>query len=337
MFQWFKKKFFQNKNNDKYQLGLGKTKDIFTNFEILLKESKNIEHSLLSALENILITSDFGVKTTLFLMQTIKVELNQSNIKETHKLPPIIIEKMLQLYQDNSKEFLSENIVIDDSKIHQNSLNQKIPQMYLFVGINGVGKTTTIGKMATKFKQEGKKVLLIAGDTFRAGAIEQLKIWGKRSKTQVFEKIGSTSPSSVIFEGLQYAKKNDYDVILCDTAGRLQNKTNLMQELAKIKRVILKHLPLKNLQSFLVLDANTGQNALNQVELFNAAVPLMGAILTKLDGTSKGGIVFAIKHLYGLSTKYIGLGEQPEDLIAFDIQNYLFHLFQNFFPEKYLQ
>ncbi|CAM12161.1 Signal recognition particle-docking protein [Candidatus Phytoplasma australiense] len=327
MFQWFKNKFFKKKNSDKYQLGLAKTKGNFVNFETLLKEAKNIEESLLSALENILIESDFGVKTTLFLMQSIKNYLNQSNIKEARQLPSIIIKHLLHLYQDSSKQ--SQTPILNTNS--KTTLTD--PQMYLFVGVNGVGKTTTIGKMATKLRQEGKKVLLVAGDTFRAGAVEQLKIWGNWSQTEVFAKEGTLfpSPSSVIFEGLQYAKKNAYDVVLCDTAGRLQNKANLMQELAKIQRVILKHLNPENLQSFLVLDANTGQNALNQVELFNEAVPLTGAIITKLDGTSKGGIVFAIKHLYNLSIKFIGLGEKPEDLVDFDIQNYLFHLFNNFF------
>ncbi|MBP5835961.1 signal recognition particle-docking protein FtsY [Candidatus Phytoplasma meliae] len=351
MFKWLKKKFFPNKDKYKYQLGLQSTKNNFANFQTLLKETKNIEESLLQSLENILIQSDFGVKTTLFLMQSIKDYLKKTNIKDALKLPSIILEQMLHLYENcaisdslfaksvNSRGVATDKLASNcdlDNTLEPKMANPAFPQVYLFIGVNGVGKTTTIGKIAIKLKKEGKKVLLIAGDTFRAGATAQLQIWGKRASSEVFAKHGVVSPSNVTFEGLQLAKNEKYDVVLCDTAGRLQNKTNLMQELAKIRRVVLKHLPLENLQSLLVLDATTGQNALNQVALFNEAVPLTGAILTKLDGTSKGGMVFSIKYLYNLPIKYIGLGEKPEDLIDFEIQNYLFHLFENFFPKSYL-
>ncbi|MBS2126134.1 signal recognition particle-docking protein FtsY ['Fragaria x ananassa' phyllody phytoplasma] len=351
MFKWLKKNFFPNKDKDKYQLSLQSTKNNFANFQTLLKETKNIQESLLQSLENILIQSDFGVTTTLFLMQSIKDYLKKTNIKDALKLPSIILKQMLHLYENcaisklssvksvNSHDVTSDKLASNcnlDNTLEPKVANPMFPQVYLFIGVNGVGKTTTIGKMAIKLKNKGKKVLLIAGDTFRAGAVTQLQIWGKRAASKVFAKHGVTSPSNVIFEGLQLAKKEQYDVVLCDTAGRLQNKMNLMQELAKINRVVLKHLPLENLQSLLVLDANTGQNALNQVAVFNEVVPLTGAILTKLDGTSKGGIVFSIKYLYNLPIKYIGLGEKLEDLIDFEIHNYLFHLFENFFPKSHL-
>ncbi|WP_024563450.1 signal recognition particle-docking protein FtsY [Candidatus Phytoplasma tritici] len=350
MFKWLKSKFFKSKNDDKYQLGLKKTKASFLDFQTLLKQSNNIEQSLLQALESLLIQADFGTKTILFLMQSIKDEINQFQIKNPQKLPSVVVSKMFDLYQNmkNMKDTLesSQEQEQEKQKIKQNqspnSTNPKdtftsqnnFPQMYLFTGVNGVGKTTTIGKMAEALKQEGKKVLLIAADTFRAGAVAQLQIWAKRVGVEVFCKPLPTHPASVIFEGIEFAKSQNYDIILCDTAGRLQNKTNLMQELAKINRVICKHLPASNLQTFLVLDATTGQNALNQVDLFNQATPLSGAILTKLDGTSKGGIIFAIKYLYNLPTKYIGVGEKAQDLITFDVKNYLFNLFEGFFTSE---
>ncbi|MFT2804668.1 signal recognition particle-docking protein FtsY [Candidatus Phytoplasma asteris] len=348
MFKWLKSKFFKNKNNDKYQLGLKKTKASFLDFQTLLKQSNNIEKTLLQALESFLIQADFGTKTTLFLMQAIKDEINQFQIKNPQKLPSVVVSKMLDLYQNmkGMKGILESPQEQDKEQEKQNQdsnpTNPKdtfqsqnnLPQMYLFTGVNGVGKTTTIGKMAEALKQEGKKVLLIAADTFRAGAVEQLQIWAKRVGVEVFCKPLPAHTTSVIFEGIELAKSQNYDIILCDTAGRLQNKTNLMQELAKINRVICKHLPASNLQTFLVLDATTGQNAINQVDLFNQATPLSGAILTKLDGTSKGGIVFAIKYLYNLPTKYIGVGEKSQDLITFDVKNYLFNLFEGFFTSE---
>lgn len=199
----------------------------------------------------------------------------------------------------------------------------------MFVGVNGVGKTTTIGKLAYKYKKQNKKVLLVAGDTFRAGAIEQLKIWGEKTNNEVFYKENNNSTSSLFFEALTYAKNKDFDIILCDTSGRLENKVNLMKELEKVKKVIQKIYPKAPHKTFLILDAMIGQNGLKQVELFNKIVSLSDIILTKFDGIAKGGLILTIKHIYNLPTKYIGIGEKTDDLIFFDINQYIDALFGN--------
>jgi fused signal recognition particle receptor len=242
------------------------------------------------------------------------------------------MNEIVNLYQtssnDNQKDHLFDKKTNNKLTLPTNMKKIDKPQIYLFMGVNGVGKTTTIGKLAMKFTNEGKKVLLVAGDTFRTGAIEQLKIWGDRAKSEVFFKEGNIiRPSYVIFDALIYAQKNSFDIVLCDTSGRLQNKVNLMKELEKIKKVIQNKFPQGPHESFLVLDSMTGQNGLNQIDLFHQSISLSGVILTKIDGAAKGGLILAIKHIYNLETKYIGIGENVNDLLSFEIRTFIHNLF----------
>ena len=242
-------------------------------------------------------------------------------------------------YLNDTREKIE--IIIDELKENNNNLisylndNAKLinyreegPTIILFVGVNGVGKTTTIGKLAYKLKQEGKSVLLVAGDTFRAGAIEQLKEWGNRTDCPVVARENS-DPASVVYDGVKKAIADDIDVVLVDTAGRLQNKTNLMEELAKINRVIQKIIPKEPSETLLVLDATTGQNGISQAKSFKEITDVTGIVLTKLDGTAKGGIVLAIKDSVSIPVKFVGLGEKKEDLRVFDIEKYIYGLFKD--------
>ena len=218
--------------------------------------------------------------------------------------------------------YLKGEIVNNNFNIQKDDLS-----VFLFVGVNGVGKTTTIAKIAHRLKNEGKKVLLAAGDTFRAGAVDQLEIWAERVGVDIVIKKGATDPSSVIFDAIKKAKEDKYDVLLCDTAGRLQNKVNLMKELEKMNRVIQREVENGPHETLLVIDATTGQNGLSQAEAFMEVTNISGVILTKLDGTSKGGIVLAIRDKYNLPIKMIGLGEKMEDLEYFDLEDYIGGLF----------
>ena len=207
-------------------------------------------------------------------------------------------------------------------------MNDNGPTVLLFVGVNGVGKTTTIGKLANKYKSEGKKVMLIAGDTFRAGAVEQLKIWADRTDSLFFGK-ENIDPAGVIYEGLEIAIKENVDIVLVDTAGRLQNKVNLMNELEKMNKVIGKLIPNAPQETLLIIDATTGQNGILQAESFKEITNITGIVLTKLDGTAKGGIVLAIKESVGIPVKFIGLGEGMDDLKSFDIEEYIYGLLKD--------
>ncbi len=219
--------------------------------------------------------------------------------------------------------YVGNNII--DSKIH---FNLEGPTVILFVGVNGVGKTTTIGKIGAMYKNKGKKVLMVAGDTFRAGAIEQLELWGERTGIRVISG-NSKDPSSVIYDGLEVAKNEGYDLVLVDTAGRLQNKSNLMEELSKINRVIKKIIPDAPHETLLVIDATTGQNGISQAKAFKEITDITGIVLTKLDGTAKGGIVLAIKEEVNIPVKYVGLGERVDQIEAFDIEKYIYGLFKD--------
>lgn len=315
----FKKLFGKKPKNERYQLGLHKTKENFGNLKAVLEQSEKIDDTLFDTLEELFIQADIGIDTVIYFIDQLKDEVEHKKISDPKDLAEIIVDKMFEIY-------LKGELVQTDLNYDEHQTN-----IYLFVGVNGVGKTTTIGKLAKQLKDEGKKVMMVAGDTFRAGAIDQLIEWGKRSQTPVFHKEAGSDPSSVIYDALEVAKKDHFDVVLVDTAGRLQTKTNLMAELSKMRRVIQKTFPNAPQETLLVIDATTGQNGMRQAEVFKDATEVSGIVLTKLDGTAKGGIVLAIRHLYDLPIKYVGLGEKIDDLVLFDIEQYIYGLFKDFF------
>lgn len=319
LFDKIKKAFTTNKTEavEKYDKGLEKTrKEFVSQLSNLSKKYKNIDENYFEELEDILIMADIGVDTVMKFVELLRKRVKTEKIEDASKLKDIIIDELFIMYVGND---------ILDSKIHY---AEEGPTVILFVGVNGVGKTTTIGKFAHQLKEQGKKVMLVAGDTFRAGAIEQLEEWGGRVGTTV---ISSTSkdPSSVMYDGLEKAVKEDYDVVLIDTAGRLQNKENLMRELEKVNRVIQKIIPTAPHETLLVIDATTGQNGISQAKSFKEITNITGIVLTKLDGTAKGGIVLAIKESVALPVKYVGLGEGMDDLEKFDIEKYIYGLFKD--------
>lgn len=317
----FFKNLFSKKKNQKYKLGLLKSRESLGSLKQLLENKQVIDEDLFLELEEIFIQADIGVDTVLSFIDTLRRQIKDKQVNDPKELEEIIVDEMFNVY-------LQDEVVIADLDYQENDVN-----VYLFVGVNGVGKTTSIGKLAYQLKQEKKKVMVVAGDTFRAGAIEQLEVWAKRAGVEFFSKPAGSDPSSVMYDAMRKAKKEHFDVVLCDTAGRLQNKTNLMAELSKMRRVIEKEIPGGPKETLLVIDATTGQNGLKQAEVFNEATHVTGVILTKLDGSAKGGIVLAIRHLYKLPIKYIGLGEKIEDLVLFDIEDYIYGLFSDFFGE----
>lgn len=316
---FFKRLFKRKPKNDKYEMGLHKTKERLGNLKDVLKKSTKIDEDLFMELEDIFIAADMGVETVLYFVNELRVEVANQKITDPELLAEIIVDKMFEIY-------LKGEIVDTSLNYIDGELN-----VYLFVGVNGVGKTTTIGKLANQLRLEGKKVLVVAGDTFRAGAIEQVEIWANRSKTDIFKKPAGSDPSSVIHDAIVKGKAEGYDVLLVDTAGRLQTKVNLMNELAKMKRVITRNLENQPVETLLVVDATTGQNGMMQAKVFSEATDVSGIVLTKLDGTAKGGIVLAIRHEYGTPIKYVGLGEKIDDLVTFDIESYIYGLFKEFF------
>lgn len=302
---------------EKYDEGLKKTRNYFTDkISLLNGRYKKVTDEYFEELEEILIMADIGVNTVINFIDKLKKRVKKENITDSEELKDIIVDEMFIIYINNE-------IVVN--KINYSEVG---PTVILFVGVNGVGKTTTIGKMAYKLKNEGKSVLMVAGDTFRAGAIEQIKEWGKRTECEVVSKDNS-DPASVVYDGIKKAIDDSIDVVLVDTAGRLQNKTNLMEELAKMNRVIKKLLPDGPHETLLVLDATTGQNGISQAKSFKSITDVTGIVLTKLDGTAKGGIVLAIKDSVDIPVKFVGLGETKEDLKVFDIEKYIYGLFKD--------
>lgn len=300
-----------------YDKGLEKSRREFVSqLSNLSKKYKNITDDYFEELENILIMADIGVNTVVKFVDRLKDRVKKEKITDSDFLKEIIVDELFVMYVGN-------NII--DSKIH---FNLGGPTVILFVGVNGVGKTTTIGKIGAMYKNKGKKVLMVAGDTFRAGAIEQLELWGERTGIRVISGT-SKDPSSVIYDGLEVAKNEGYDLVLVDTAGRLQNKSNLMEELSKINRVIKKIIPDAPHETLLVIDATTGQNGISQAKAFKEITDITGIVLTKLDGTAKGGIVLAIKEEVNIPVKYVGLGERVDQIEAFDIEKYIYGLFKD--------
>ncbi len=317
-------KFFQNKERkqkaEKYKIGMMKTRQgSLSSLKDILTKSKAINEDLFSKLEEIFIMADIGIDTVIEFIEELKDSVKTLQITDPLQLENLIVDKMFELY-------LKDEIINTNIRYNQNGLT-----IILFVGVNGTGKTTTIGKMAFKIKQEGKSVMLAAGDTFRAGAINQLKVFGERVGVPVIAKEAGSDPSSVIYDAIQIAKKDKVDVLLVDTAGRLQNKVNLMNELNKISRIIKRETNNQPYETYLVIDATTGQNGLSQAKIFSEVTDVSGIVLTKLDGTAKGGIVLAIRNKLGIPISFVGLGEKLEDLEYFDIENYIYGLFADFF------
>jgi len=297
-----------------FKEGLEKTRTaLVEKVEELITRRKKIDEEFYEELEEILIGADVGVNTVMELVDELRAEVKKRKIEDASELQPILSEKLIGLLKDD-----------DQAELRMASSGITV---ILFVGVNGVGKTTTIGKLAHKFKSEGKSVLLAAGDTFRAGAIEQLEVWGQRVGVDVIKQQSGSDPAAVMFDAVQAAKQRGVDVLLCDTAGRLQNKTNLMEELNKIFRVIKREIPDAPHEVLLVLDATTGQNALSQAKLFGEKSGVTGLVLTKLDGTAKGGIVIAIRNELNLPVKLVGLGEKMADLQTFDSEQFVHALF----------
>ena len=300
-----------------YEKGLTKSRDGFVSkLASLTKKYKNINNDYFDELEEILIMADIGVNTVMDFIERLKKRVSAEKISDPELLKEIIVDELFIIY------------VNDDVLSSRINFREDGPTIILFVGVNGVGKTTTIGKLAYKLKNEGKKILLVGADTFRAGAVEQLKEWSQKVDVSFYGKENS-DPASVVFDGLKQAKEDNYDVVLVDTAGRLQNKVNLMNELEKINRVINNFVEGGANETLLVIDATTGQNGISQAKAFKEITNITGIVLTKLDGTAKGGIVLAIKEEVGVPVKYIGLGEGKEDFQAFDIEKYIYGLFKD--------
>ena len=311
-----------NKNNVEsvkiYEKGLTKSRQNFVSKLVdLTRKYNKITDEYFDELEEILINADIGVETVMNFIDRLKTRVKHEKIEDVEFLKEVIVDELFIIYVND--EVITNKLKEADKK----------PSVVLFVGVNGVGKTTTIAKIASKLQKEGKKVMLVAGDTFRAGATKQLNEWSNRLGTDFVGKSEGVDPSSVIYDGLEEAMKLNDDYVLIDTAGRLQNKVNLMQELEKINRVIGKIIPEAPHETLLVIDATTGQNGISQALAFKEITNITGIVLTKLDGTAKGGIVLAIKEKVGIPVKYIGLGESADDLQPFDIEKYIYGLFKD--------
>ena len=300
-----------------YEKGLTKSrKNFVSRLADLTNKYSKINDEYFDELEEILIMADIGINTVMDFMERLRDRVNKEKITEPELLKEMIVDELFIIYVDD--EVLSNKI----------NYNKDGLSVLLFIGVNGVGKTTTIAKLANKMKDEGKKVLLVGADTFRAGAVKQLREWSEKLDVGFFGKEES-DPASVVYDGIVKAKEDDYDVVLVDTAGRLQNKVNLMKELEKMNKVIDGLVDGGACETLLVIDATTGQNGISQAKAFKEITNITGIVLTKLDGTAKGGIVLAIKESVGIPGKYIGLGETKDDLQVFDIEKYIYGLFKD--------
>lgn len=296
---------------NKIKEGLKKTRDaVIGQIDSMLKSFTKIDDELFEELEELLVMGDVGVPTAEKICEELKKKVKKEGIKNPNEIHRLLEETVSDMLKGGEELDLSTT-----------------PSIILVIGVNGVGKTTTIGKLANHLTKQGKKVILAAGDTFRAAAIEQLEIWADRSHCEIIKQNEGSDPAAVIYDAISAAKARHADVIICDTAGRLHNKKPLMDELAKINRIIDRELPDASKEKLLVLDATTGQNAVNQAEQFSLATGITGIVLTKLDGTAKGGVVLAIKEGLGIPVKYIGVGEQIDDLQPFDAEDFARALF----------
>ena len=305
---------------EKYKIGMAKTRrGVLSHLKDLLDSNNPIDEDFFDELEELFIMADIGVNTVVKMIDHLRDRVELEGIKTPRDVKETLIDEIFKLYVKD--EIVSSNLDIKNDRLN----------VILFVGVNGVGKTTTIAKVAHEYIRKGKKVLLVAGDTFRAGAINQLGIWADRVGADFFSKDEGSDPSSVMFDAIHYGKENEIDIILCDTAGRLQNKTNLMKELEKIHKVIGREVEGAPHETLLVIDATTGQNGLSQAKIFDEVTNISGIVLTKLDGTAKGGIVLAIREEMGIPIKYVGLGEKMDDLEHFDIEEYIYGMFEGIF------
>lgn len=303
---------------EQYKEGLKKSRRSFTRrLNELFSNFRYEDEEFFEELEDLLIESDVGFEATMYISEVMRYEAKVENIRSMKDAERVLVRTMVDLYGDTNPDYIEFN---------ENSTGLTV---LLFVGVNGVGKTTTIAKMAHQYIKAGKKVMLAAGDTFRAGAIEQLHVWGERVGAEVISSKQGGDPAAVVYDGLEQAKKNGADVLMIDTAGRLQNKKNLMNELEKMKRVVSREVPDAPHETLLVLDATTGQNALNQAKIFKDTTDVTGIVLTKMDGTAKGGIVLAIGKELGIPVKFVGLGETMEDLHKFDTEKFAYGLFRD--------
>ena len=320
--------FFNRKENkEKLDQGLEKTKKGFFGRlgKAILGKSK-VDDEVLDDLEEVLIASDVGVKTTIKIIERINDRVARDKYTNASELDFLLKDEMLQLMLENEHE-LSSDFQLPETGV--DTQGRKIPYVIMVVGVNGVGKTTTIGKLAYRFKEQGKKVVLGAGDTFRAAAVDQLMLWADRVGVEIVSKGMNTDPAAVAFDAVKQGVDKEADVVIVDTAGRLHNKINLMNELSKIKRSMSKIIPDMPHEVLLVLDASTGQNAIHQADAFTKATQVNALALTKLDGTAKGGVVIGISDQFKVPVKYIGVGEGMEDLQVFDPKAYIESLFSH--------
>ena len=315
LFKFLKEKFSKNKSEEteSFNKGLEKSRENFANkMDKIAKKSKKVNKEYFDELEEILIEADVGVNLTMRVIEEVVQESLAKKISDAEEINELVIDKLFEGYMSKGEK------VECDVRFREDG-----PTVLLVAGVNGVGKTTTIAKLAHRYISKGKKVMLCAADTFRAGAIEQLSIWAERLGCDIVTGKPNSDPASVAFDGAKKARENNVDLLIIDTAGRLQNKINLMNELSKISRVISKEIPDSPHEVFLIIDATTGQNGVIQAKQFLDCIKISGIVITKMDGTSKGGIILAIRDELGIPVRFIGLGEKMEDLKEFDLEKYL--------------
>ena len=315
LLKFLKDKFSKNKTQEteSFNKGMEKSRENFANkMDKIAKKSKKVNKEYFDELEEILIEADVGVNLTMRVIEEVVQESLKNKITDAEEINELVIDKLFEGYMNKAEK------VENDVRFRNDG-----PTVLLVAGVNGVGKTTTIAKLAHRYISQGKKVMLCAADTFRAGAIEQLTIWAERLGCDIVTGKPNSDPASVAFDGAKKARENGVDLLIVDTAGRLQNKVNLMNELSKISRVISKEIPDSPHEVFLIIDATTGQNGVVQAKQFLDCIKLTGIVITKMDGTSKGGIILAIRDELGIPVRFIGLGEKMEDLKEFDLEKYL--------------